>query len=68
MIAHELGTGQEVVIVLYAERAKRRHRSRARRAGHRVRTDVLTEQQSFWGTVSQEEITINNDTYATHQK
>jgi len=30
-----------------------------------VHTDVLTEQQSLWGTVSHEEITINDDAQAT---
>ena len=33
-----------------------------------VHTDVLTEQQSLWGTVSHEEITINDDAQATHQQ
>ncbi len=33
-----------------------------------VHTDVVTEQQSVWGTVSHEEITINDDTHATHQQ
>ncbi len=33
-----------------------------------VHTDVVTEQQSLWGTVSHEGITINDDTHATHQE
>ena len=62
--AHELGTGEDVVIVLYAERANvTTEIVPIERVT--VHTDVLTEQQSLWGTVSHEEITINDDAQAT---
>lgn len=63
-VAHELGTGQDVVIVLYAERANVATEV-VPVEQVTVHTDVLTEQQSLWGTVSHEEITINDDTHAT---
>ncbi len=66
-VAHELGTGQDVVIVLYAERANVATEV-VPVEQVTVHTDVLTEQQSLWGTVSHEEITINDDTHATHQQ
>jgi len=75
-VAHELGTGQDVVIVLYAERANVAtevvpveqvtvHTEVVPVEQVTVHTDVVTEQQSLWGTVSHEEITINDDTHAT---
>jgi len=67
VIAHELGTGQDVVIVLYAERANVTTEV-VPVEQVTVHTDVVTEQQSLWGTVSHEEITINDDTHTTHQQ
>ncbi len=58
---------QDVVIVLYAERANVTTEV-VPIEQVTVHTDVLTEQQSLWGTVSHEEITINDDTQTTHQQ
>ncbi len=62
--AHEVGAGEDVVIVLYAEWANVTTEIVPIEQAT-VHTDVLTEQQSLWGTVSHEEITINDDAQAT---
>jgi len=59
--------GEDVVIVLHAEQANvTTEIVPIERVT--VHTDVLTEQQSLWGTVSHEEITINDDTHTTQLK
>ncbi len=59
--AHEVGAGKDVVIVLHAEQANvTTEIVPIERVT--VHTDVITEQQSLWGTVSHEEVTINDDT------
>ncbi len=59
--------GEDVVIVLHAEQANVTTEI-VPIEQVTVHTDVVTEQQSLWGTVSHEEIIINDDTHATHQQ